>query len=93
MMNADRVYNKAGAPCMDCKRITFELRRVCPWCAKARQLKIDAEIAEKIECAKLMPDYRHKAENCFESGTRSDGVRAKQRRIDGEGMSIGLADG
>lgn len=43
MMRTDRVMNKAGAPCMDCKRLTFELRRVCPWCAKARQAKIDAD--------------------------------------------------
>lgn len=93
MINADRVQNKAGAPCMDCKRITFEMRRICPWCAKARQMKIDAEIAEQVERAKLMPDYRHKSENCFENGTRRDGVRAKQRHIESEGMSTGLADG
>jgi RNA polymerase subunit RPABC4/transcription elongation factor Spt4 len=98
MMRADRVYNKAGAPCMDCKRLTFELRRVCPWCAKARQAKIDAEIAEKIEREKLeirkvMPDYPFKAEDCYENGAIKDGVRTKQRRIEGEGMNMRLADG
>jgi hypothetical protein len=93
MMRADRVYNKAGAPCMDCKRITFELRRVCPWCAKARQDKVDAEIAESLEKAKLSPDYRHKAVDCFEGGRRFDSVRSKQRRIEGEGMNTNLADG
>jgi RNA polymerase subunit RPABC4/transcription elongation factor Spt4 len=49
MMRADRVYNKAGAPCMDCNRLTFELRRVCPWCAKARQAKIDADASLPAE--------------------------------------------
>lgn len=93
MINADRVMNKAGAPCLDCKRITFEMRRVCPWCAKARQAKIDAEIAELIEREKVMPDYHFKAEDCYENGTRRDGVRSKQRTIESEGMSTRLADG
>jgi hypothetical protein len=73
--------------------MTFELRRMCPWCAKKRQAKIDADIAEKIEREKLRPDYHFKAEDCYENGTRRDAVRTKQRGIEGEGMSTRLADG
>lgn len=46
MMRADRVMNKAGAPCLDCKRVTFEMRRICPWCAKARR---EAEVETVVD--------------------------------------------
>lgn len=94
MMRADRVMNKAGAPCMDCKRLTFEMRRVCPWCAKARQAKIDAEAALiEDQRLKLMPDYHHKAADCWDDGTKRNDVRRKQLQIEAEGMSNRVIDG
>jgi len=93
MMNADRVYNKAGAPCTDCKRITFELHRVCPWCAKARREKQEADVAAELEKMKLSPVYQHKASHCWDNGGKMNDVRSKQRRIEVEGMNTNLADG
>lgn len=94
MMRADRIINKAGAPCTDRKRVTFELGRVCPWCMKARREKVEADDAARIgpeKRTKPMPDYHCKSESCY--GERQNDVRVKQHRIESEGLGVNLSDG
>lgn len=92
MIRAEMVQNKAGAKCLHCPRITFELRRVCPWCAKAQRDKAEAD-AMGIAIALDEQPRRVKLQAEDAGMERRNDVRSKQRQIESEGLGVNLADG